>query len=163
MVGPSLHPTLHYLNALNRYKKKGTLDQTKNSSYNRYMVTWWGVQALVLEFNFCQILCWFLVELLPSLRETLIPPLHKLSVIMVVDFMGKIPDPLQLFIVIHCVFCRAQPLFCQFYAQCKCQDSFKLHINLYAATLRIILFLFLCLISSQYYIIEIAFSLNFSL
>lgn len=117
----------------------------------------------MLEFNFCQILCWFLVELLPSLGEPLIPPLHKLSVIMVVDFMGKIPDPLQLFIVIHCVFCRAQPLFCQFYAQCKCQDSFKLHINLHAATLRIIFFLFLCLFSSQYYIIEIAFSFNFSL
>lgn len=119
------------------------LDQKKNSSYNRYIVTWWGIQALVLEFNLCQILCGFSEALLPSLGETLIPPLHKLSVIMVVDFMGKILDPLQLFIVMYTVFSAELSLyFSQFYAMCKCQDSFKLHINLRATTLRIIFFPF---------------------
>ena len=69
---------------------------------------------------------------------------------MVVDFMGKILEPLQLLIVMYTVFSAELSLyFSQFYAQCKCQDSFKLHINLHATTLRIIFFPFLlCLISS---------------
>ena len=70
-------------------------------------------------------------------------PLHKLFVIMVVDFMGKILDPRQLFIVMYSVFSAELSLyFSQFYAQCKCQDTFKLHINLCATTLRIIFFPF---------------------
>jgi len=52
--------------------------------------------------------------------------------------------------------------FGQFYAQCSCQDSFKLHINLHAVTLRIIFsFFFVLLVISA--TLEMAFSLNFSL
>ena len=118
----------------------------------------------MLEFNLCQILCGFSEELLPSLGETLIPPLHKLSVIMVVDFMGKILDPLQLFIVMYTVFSAELSLyFSQFYAMCKCQDSFKLHINLRATTLRIIFFPFFYVLSVVIATLEIAFSLNLTL
>ena len=39
-------------------------------------------------------------------------PLHKLFVIMVVDFMGKDPRPPTIvYCHVQCVFCRAQPLF----------------------------------------------------
>ena len=118
----------------------------------------------MLEFNLCQILCGFSEALLPSLGETLIPPLHKLSVIMVVDFMGKILDPLQLFIVMYSVFSAELSLyFSQFYAQCKCQDTFKLHINLRATTLRIIFFPFFYVLSVVSATLEITFSLNLTL
>ena len=117
-----------------------------------------GVQALALEFNLCQILCGFSEELFNTQSRT---PLHKLFVIMVVDFMGKILDPLQLFIVMYSVFSEELSLyFSQFYAQCKCQDTFKLHINLRATTLRIIFFPFFYVLSVVSATLEITFSLN---
>ena len=117
-----------------------------------------GVQALALEFNLCQILCGFSEELFNTQSRT---PLHKLFVIMVVDFMGKILDPLQLFIVMYSVFSAELSLyFSLFYAQCKCQDTFKLHINLRATTLRIIFFPFFYVLSVVSATLEITFSLN---
>lgn len=83
---------------------------------------------------------------------------------MVVDFMDKILDPLQLFIVMYSVFSAELSLyFSQFYAQCKCQDTFKLHINLRATTLRIIFFPFFYVLSVVIATLEIAFSLNLTL
>ena len=91
-------------------------------------------------------------------------PLHKLFVIMVVDFMDKILDPLQLFIVMYSVFSAEISLyFSQFYAQCKCQDTCKLHINLRATTLRIFFFPFFYVLSVVIATLEIAFSLNLTL
>lgn len=116
----------------------------------------------MLEFNLCQIFCGFSEVFPPSLGETLFPPLHKLSVIMVVDFMGKILDFLQLIIVIHCVFHRAQPLFWSILCSVQVPRQLQLHINLHAATLRII-FSFFYVLSVVSATLEIAFSLNFSL
>lgn len=83
---------------------------------------------------------------------------------MVVDFMDKILDPLQLFIVMYSVFSAEISLyFSQFYAQCKCQDTFKLHINLRATTLRIFFFPFFYVLSVVIATLEIAFSLNLTL
>lgn len=90
-----------------------------------------GVQALALEFNLCQILCGFSEELLPSLG---LPYINSLSLWWWISWV-KILDPLQLFIVMYSVFSAELSLyFSQFYAQCKCQDTFKLHINLRATT-----------------------------
>ena len=114
----------------------------------------------MLEFNLCQILCGFSEELLPSLG---LPYINSLSLWWWISWV-KILDPLQLFIVMYSVFSAELSLyFSQFYAQCKCQDTFKLHINLRATTLRIIFFPFFYVLSVVSATLEIAFSLNLTL